>query len=515
VTRRRAVLLVWLLLTAWTGALYARAALAPPPGRAFVGTFHWVDDVYNYLSYAKQAEDGAFVFRNKLRAPEENHAQLVNVEWWLVGRVSRLAGRRPFAAYRIVALLATLALVAGLERWLAGAGVPCSHRLPALLLVCLGGGLGGLLFEFTDLPARRCLDLAMGLFPFMEILANPHFASGTALLLWSLWALAEVPGRRGFLVGIALGTILGLVRPYDLALLVAVRLLAVAASEPPRRWLRAVAPVLGLVPVLAYDLWVFFGRDEFASFRRGAPFPAWLDFVPAFGPAAALALMALRRTAADDVARGARAHLWAWVAVVTVVMLAGRGDYSLQVLVGAGIPLLVLGASGLSRFRARWTALAALLLSTSAFVATRIVLAEDPNWFVPRERLAIGVALRDLCRPGDRVLSPPDIGLYAIGLSSCDAFVSHPADPEYALRLREARAFYETMGPAERTELLDRQAVTHFVLPGDAGQRPVTWLGPTTPFRAAARVGRPPAQITIYARARPATSVAPSGERVR
>ena len=47
VSRTRAVLLVSLLLCGWTGALHARAALAPPPGRAFVGTFHWIDDVYN------------------------------------------------------------------------------------------------------------------------------------------------------------------------------------------------------------------------------------------------------------------------------------------------------------------------------------------------------------------------------------------------------------------------------------------------------------------------------------
>jgi hypothetical protein len=516
VTRRRAVLLLWLLLTAWTGALYARAALMPPPGRAFAGTFHWIDDAYNYVSYAQQAEDGAFVFRNKLAPAGESRARLVNLEWWLVGRLSLLVGRRPFLAYRIVAILATLALVAGAERWLASAGVPGPHRLPALLLVCVAGGLGGPLFEWTDLPARRCLDLAVAFFPFLEILANPHFAAGTALLAWALWAFAEVPGTRGVVTGVALGTILGLVRPYDVALLGAVRGVAALAAEPPRRWPRAAAQLLGLVPVLAYDFWVFFGSDEFASFRRGAPFPRWVDFAPALAPAAGLALASLRRrAAADDRARGARAHLWAWFVVAAGVMLVGRGGDSLQVVVGAGLPLLVLGAVALSRFQARWTALAALLLSPSAVVATTIVLAEDPNWFVPRERLATALALRDLCRPGDRVLAPPDIGLYAIGLSACDAFVSHPAAPGWGLRLQQTRAFYETMGPAVRTEFLDGHGITHFVLPGDAGPSPVPWLGPATPFRVAARVGRPPAQIAIYERPRAAAAVPSSGERVR
>jgi hypothetical protein len=106
--------------------------------------------------------------------------------------------------------------------------------------------------------------------------------------------------------------VLGLVRPYDLVLLGAVRLLAVAATEPARRWLRAAVPLLGLLPVLAYDVFVFFGSDQFASFRRGGAFPPRLDFVPALGPAAALALASLRRPVADHGTRRARAHLWAW-----------------------------------------------------------------------------------------------------------------------------------------------------------------------------------------------------------
>jgi hypothetical protein len=183
--------------------------------------------------------------------------------------------------------------------------------------------------------------------------------------------------------------------------------------------------------------------------------------------------------------------------------------------VGGGVPLLVLGAAGLAPLPARWTAFAALLLSTSSVVATRIALTEDPNWFVPRERLAAGLALRDLCRAGDRILAPPDIGLYALGLSACHTFVSHPAAPDHESHLAETHAFYERMSPAARTALLDRHGITHFVLPGDAGLRPAAWLGWETPFRAAARVGQAPGRITIYARPPLPTPGPPSGERVR
>jgi hypothetical protein len=505
VPRQRAVLLLWLLAVAWSGALYLRASLDPPPGRAFVGAFHWIDDFYNYASYVQQAEDGAFLFRNKLAEPSRARPELVNLEWWLVGRVSLALGRRPFLAYRILAAVATLALLAGVARWLERVGVPASHRLAALSLVLFGGGGGGLLFELTDLPVRRCLDLSVAVFPFLEVLANPHFLTGTALLVWALWCFAAVPAPAGPLLGIGLGTVLGLVRPYDLVLLGAVRGAGVLVTEPPRRWLAGLVPLLGLLPVLVFDVWLFLGREQFAYFRQGGLFPPPVDFLPAVAPALALALLVLRRPAPDRATRDARVHLWSWVvaaALAAATVALAPGAFALQMLVGAGVPLLVLGAAGLAAHPPRVTALAALVLSTSAVVATRIVQADDPNWFAPRERLAAGLALRHLCRPDDRVLAPPDIGLYALGLSPCHAYVSHPAAPDHARRLAETREFYSAATAVERASFLDRNALALVVLPGDAGPVPEAWLGPQTPFRAAARVGQGPGQITLYARPR-------------
>jgi hypothetical protein len=526
VTRTRAVLLVSLVLSLWTGSLYLRAAFAPPPGRVFAGTFHWIDDFYNYASYIQQSEDGAFFFRNKLLEPARSRAELVNLEWWTLGKVSLALGRRPLLSYRLLALLAILAFVAGAERWLGRAGVPPSHRVAALALVTCGGGFGGLLFEFTDLPVWRCVDLSVAAFPFMEILANPHFLAGTTLLLWALWCFVAVPAPAGAVGGIALGTVLGLVRPYDLVLLGAVRGLGVLVTEPRARWLRSLLPLLGLLPVLAWDLWLFFGSRQFASFREGSVLPPAVDFVPAFAPALVLALLWARSGPVDSPpeAQKARTHLWLWAAVAAAVLAAARvaaalgvlrpGGFSLQLLVGAGVPLLVLGAAGLARFSPTGTVLAALALSTSAVVATRIALTEDPNWFVPRVRMAAALALRGTCRPGDLVLAPPDIGLYAIGLSACHAYVSHPAGPGYASRVAEVRAFYASDSPAVRRALLDRHRVTHLVLPGDAGLRPVGWLGADTAFRAVARVGVGPDAITVYSR--PLARVgAPAAVRVR
>ena len=277
----------------------------------------------------------------------------MNLEWWVVGRVSRLLGHRPFLAYRLFALAATLALVAGVERWLRRAGVPDTHRLPALLLVFLGGGLGGLLFELTDLPALRCLDLAVAFFPFLEILANPHFAAGTALLVWALWAFCAVPGRRGVALGTILGTALGLVRPYDLALLGAIRALgdrgpgAPAPLGPgggaaPRTSSRCSRTTSGSSSAAGSSRRSARARPSRPGATSSRPSaPPWRSRSSRCAPA---------RTPGRATAR---AHLWAWAAIAGAIVAARPGAFSLQLLVGAGVPLLVLGAAGLAAIRAR------------------------------------------------------------------------------------------------------------------------------------------------------------------
>ena len=156
-----------------------------------------------------------------------------------MGVLSRALGRRPILAYRLVSLAA--ALRAGRrDPPLARRGrVPRTHALPALLLVVPGRRRRGRLLRrrtaapIVPRPGRRPL-------PVLEVMANPHFVVGTALLLWALRAFARAAegGLREVAAAAALGSLLALTRPYDLVLLAAIRAIVVVATEPPRRWLR-------------------------------------------------------------------------------------------------------------------------------------------------------------------------------------------------------------------------------------------------------------------------------------
>jgi hypothetical protein len=501
----RPVILAWMLVAALTGLPYLRAGVDPPPGRAFVGFFFFVDDSYHYLSYVQQAAEGAFLFRNKLLL-EDHPPSLVNLEWWLVGRLSAALGGHPLIAYRLLGLLAAFFLLSATDRWLRRCGLPDSHRLPALLLVALGGGFGGLLF-LAGRPAFRCLDFATGLFPSLELLSNPHFVVGTALLLWTLWTFLNARTRADYLVGTLLGSVLGLVRPYDLILVVAIHGLSVLVVEPPAAWARRLIPLAGLAPVALYNYWVFYVNRSFAFFTTGPyPFPPRVDFVWAFGPAAALAATAAWARPAAPETRAARVHLLAWIAMGVLVIAIHAVTFSLQFLVGFALPFFAFAAIGLSRFRPAVTLAATVALSTTMLVALRVVLTPHPRWQVPTERLGAAFALRAGCKPDEVVFAPQDIGLYAIGLTACKAYVSHPIMPGFADRVAEARTFYEASDAAARAALLDREHVTHLVLPGDPGPRPTAWLGEETPFLREAVVGRAPSLVSLYSRAIPSPS---------
>lgn len=496
----RPLSLAFVLVLTLTLTPYVLAVIAPPPGMAFLGTFHYADDFYNYLSYAQQAEDGSFLLHNKVLLADHPPA-LINLEWWLVGQVSRLlGGGHLLLAYRIFAVLATFGFLWASDLWLRRLGLPDTHRLPALLLVATGGGLGGVLFTLTTRDLTECLDLYAGLFPFLGLVTNPHFTAGTTLLLLGLLLFETGRGVRGIAAATAMGTATALVRPYDFVLMVLIRGLSVALLEQPRRWVAALAPLAGLLPVTAYLYWLFYRNPAFSFYAQtDYVFPPLSDLCLALAPVVPLGFLGFWPTPAGDAAsRRARLHLLVWAGFGVVVVLARPVHFSLQFLGGIGLPFLALGALGLSRWRPAITYVAVVVFSTSFLATLRFVSTPRVYWMAPRSELAVADALRAVCRPGDILFSPPGVGLYAYGVSACRAFLSHAVGPGYRQRLEFGRRFGQ-MSPEDRLALLDSFRVSLLLLPGDAGLRPTAWLGANAPF-VRRELGRAELGFSLYAR---------------
>jgi hypothetical protein len=402
-------------------------------------------------------------------------------------------------AYRVLAVAAAFALLWVTRRFLLRLGLPSTHLLPALVLVATGAGLGGALHFLAGRDLRSCLDLYAGLFPYLGLLTNPHFTVGTSLLLLGLLLFDEAATAREQVAAHLAATALALVRPYDFVLLVLIRGLVVLLSEKPREYIRALVPLVALLPVTGYLYWLFYRNPAFAFYTQADyVFPPLSQFAWALGPAVLLALPGGLRPAADASAQRARLYLLVWAAFGVIVPLLQPVHFSLQFLVGIGLPLLALGALGLARWRPAVTLGVALLFSTSQLAALWIVLQPNPYWLAPQRDLQVVRALRAVCRPGDVLFAPPGVGLFAFGLTACRSFVSHPVAPDHARRIALLEHF-SRMSTAERRALLDTYGVAHLVLPGDAGEAAEGWLGAASGF---ARVSgsQEPGGFSIYTR---------------
>ncbi len=475
----RPVLLVWALLAALVVSLTLHAQRSAPPGTAFVGTFYYVDDFYNYLTYVEQAQRGAFVFRSKLATPDAKPL-LVNLEWLLVGRLAALCGGDAILAYRLFGLAAALALLALCDRALARCGVPPDRRLAGLALVATGAGLGGAAYVLGLLPGERALDLRTGAFPIVEVLANPHFVAGTTLLLAGIAAFAS--GRRW--LGVWFGVVLSLVRPYDAALLAAIEGVAVLCSQPPRRWPGRWLAIFAWLAPLGYTGWVVMTRPGFSAHANpgyAAETAPPLSLLLALGPALLLAVTAGRAwRRADEGARAWLLRLSSWAAISLLLVVARPVSFSEQFVVGCGLPLLLLAAVGLARSGTAALTAAAALMPTTAAVAVWLCTLPGLRTHPPAERWLAATALRGICRPGDLVLAPDDVGRYIGGLSPCWAFVSYGAVPDFAARVKAVSTFYDpATPPSGRAALLARVCPAHLVLPR---LLPQGWLG-DAPYR--------------------------------
>ncbi len=406
-------------------------------------------------------------------------------------------GGRAVLAFRVLGLLALGAWLFAADRFLVRSGLPEERRLAGLLLVFTGGGIGGLLWSVAWIRGDRAFDLFTGAFPFVAALANPHFVAGSALLLGALTAFAA--GRSRW--GAALGALLAFVRPYDGALLVAIEGASALFLARGRDRLRRLLPLAAALPGLAYTWWVFTASPSFRAWvspHYADVTPTALELAFSLGPATLLALTSLVAWRRGGVETGHLTRLVLWAVIALLVVTVRPVSYSLQFIVGVGLPLLALAAIGLARVARHALAIAVPLMATSAVVVVWLCTLPGPRTHPPLQSWLVAQVLRQECHPGDLVLAPAQIGSYVGGLTPCWPFVSHPAAPDYDARLRDVARFYDPSStPAERAALLATIGPAYVVLPPAL---PPDSFGASSPYVLAHVVRGPTGALEIWSR---------------
>jgi hypothetical protein len=307
------------------------------------------------------------------------------------------------------------------------------------------------------------------MFPASQILLSPHAIVGTALLLASLAFFLEWRQGGPRWPWLACASLLGLTRPYDLAVFAGVAAAVFAADLLRGRdgRLRAPLELLWLAPVVLYDLAVFGVHPSFSLFtdaQNQVPLPALSELLWAAGPAAALAFLPRRQPAGA----GVRNALGLGAAVVAALLVLVRLPFALQLVNALGALLLLRAALCVP---ARYRAPAVLALCPTSLYLLWRLFHPAPAWFPPRDYTQAARELRPYCREEEVLLAPVDPGLIVAGQAACSLAIGHRVlTPDLARRVEETRRFYGAATPASwRADLLRRLGVTYVLLPPGRG----------------------------------------------
>lgn len=460
---------VALALAAVTTVPYVTAALRPPAGAVFTGTFFYQDDMYQYLSFVEQAARGAFVFRNKFD-PQPNPAVVVNVEWWTAGVLARRLGGSPVLGFHALRILAIFGLIAGAARVLAAAGVSGRRLAWALALVATAGGLGWLRL-LGGVPGSRVPDVLMGFFPFHQSLMNAHFVTGNALFVWALaFHLEWRAGLRSRWPWVAAAWALGFSRPYDLVSFAVVALVLAWLPRQRRPPIASTLELAWIAPVFGYYALLMSsqrGLGGWTGVQSRDLTPPLFEFGIALLPALALVALFWRQPAAED-PLGVRRALVAWAVVVALILVGYPSPMAKQFAVTLG-PAVILLAALLTP--SRWLpAAAAALCPTSVFLLWR-VFHPYPDWFAPRDYVEAVRFLDHACGGNDVALAPTDLSLMIGGLTPCRVALGHRGlTPAWPAAIEAGTRFYDAATPAAwRWSYLESLGADYVLLPRAGG----------------------------------------------
>jgi hypothetical protein len=156
---------------------YCYGYLTARPGVKFMGFIgRDVTGMNAYLMLAKQAEEGYYVFEDRL-TPEDLPRTVINAEWWLFGRVARWTGLSLIAVFHIGRVVTITLLMFSAYFLISQCLDTVFQRRFALTLMVFGSGLGWIFWvvsKLRDVAPPELFDIE-GISIFGYLINRPHF----------------------------------------------------------------------------------------------------------------------------------------------------------------------------------------------------------------------------------------------------------------------------------------------------------------------------------------------------
>jgi hypothetical protein len=461
---------------------YLLAYLWTPPGHHFAGFFFIADDATTYLAKMRQGADGSWLWNDPYTS--EAHGGVFLFGFYLLfGHLAGLLHLPLIAAYHVAGVSGAFALVLASDRLCRRLLAPPLQRV-ALVLVILGSGVG-VLAQVAGNPAvfgsrLEALDLHLPeLSGWYSILAIPHFAWATALIIVALHGLLEIadrPAWRPILTTSIALVGLTAIHPQMIPVLAIIwsayqLVLLVWGRRPgwPSLALQAV-PFIATIPLLAYNVWILFDDPTIAEWAR-----QWRHQAP--GPISlglSLGLPLLLGVIGMRVAWRRRdqglALLLVWPPLVFLLLyLPNIANIQRRLLDALYVPLGILAAVGLQevvrrlkpssarRVRAALLTIACLSSAIVLAIALRFASGAFPEVYISTDAWQAMQWLSLHHQSGDRALSSPQAGQLLPAWSGISVYVGHYSETlDYFKKIATVRTVLRPNASASDVEAFCR-----------------------------------------------------------
>ena len=457
---------------------YLLAYLWTPSGQHFAGFFFIADDATTYLAKMRQGAEGSWLWNDPYTS--EAHAGVFLFSFYLLfGHLAGLLHLPLIAAYHLARISGAVALVLAADRLCRRVLAPELHRL-GLVLVILGSGVG-VLAQVAGNPfffgsKLEALDLHLPeLNGWYSILAIPHFAWATALIIVALLGLLDLSGRaawRPMVVTSAALVALTAIHPQMIPVLAiiwaAYQVVLMLWGRRPS-W-RTVAvqtlPFIATSPLLAYNAWILFRDPTIAEWarqwRHQAPGPISLGLALGLPLVLGMLGMTLAWRRRDQ----GLALLMVWPPLVFVLLyLPNLANIQRRLLDALYVPLGILAAVGLQTLvrqfnPVRGRRLKAVLLTvcclSSAIVlaiALRFASGAFPEAYIGGDAWQALQWLSAHHQPDDRALSSPQAGQLLPAWAGVTVYVGHYSETlDYFRKIATVRTVLQPNASASDVE---------------------------------------------------------------